>query len=174
MGGSLRADETTSPRMKSFLRTRVIECLDQQLHSGHACRLRTKLDGSAGRAVFDYPKRHRRPEHVDRCDHPRRPDAVILDFFAGSGSTGHAVMDLNAADGGHRRFIIVQLDEARRKSDCPNGRVTTTIADLARERLRRAGAQVDAGSRTAGRRSRRRLPVLKVDTTNMADVLATA
>ena len=65
-------------------------------------------------------------------------DALVLDFFAGSGSTGHAVMDLNAADGGRRRYILVQLDEQVGKEGFD------TIADIARERLRRAGAQIAA------------------------------
>ena len=63
-------------------------------------------------------------------------DICVLDFFAGSGSTGHAVMDLNAADGGNRRFVLVQLDEPVEKDGY------TTIADITRERLRRAGAQI--------------------------------
>ncbi|WP_170918048.1 MULTISPECIES: hypothetical protein [unclassified Pseudonocardia] len=63
-------------------------------------------------------------------------DALILDFFAGSGSSGHAVMDLNAGDGGNRRYILVQLDEPVDKE------AYSTIADITRERLRRAGAQI--------------------------------
>jgi adenine-specific DNA-methyltransferase len=61
---------------------------------------------------------------------------VILDFFAGSGSTGHAVMDLNAVDGGSRRYILIQLDEPVNKDSY------TTIADIMRERLRRAGRHI--------------------------------
>ncbi|UTT58953.1 site-specific DNA-methyltransferase [Cellulosimicrobium cellulans] len=71
---------------------------------------------------------------------PEEPvNTVVLDLFAGSGSTGHAVMDLNAADGGHRQYILVQLDEA---VDHPE---YTTIADIARERLRRAGKAIADG-----------------------------
>ncbi|WP_277438959.1 DNA methyltransferase [Streptomyces sp. SPB162] len=60
-------------------------------------------------------------------------EALVLDFFAGSGSTGHAVMDLNAADGGDRRYILVQLDEFVGTDGYD------TIAGITRERLRRAG-----------------------------------
>jgi adenine-specific DNA-methyltransferase len=127
-----------------------------------------KVDDLLGHGVFDYPKDTavlaRWIGAITRDD----PDALILDFFAGSGSTGQAVMELNAADGGHRRYILVQLDEA---SDHPE---YETIASIARERLRRAGAQakeaaglleaeVDFGFRS-----------LHVATTNMADTLATA
>ena len=61
---------------------------------------------------------------------------LILDFFAGSGTTGHAVMELNAADGGNRRYAMVQLPEPTGREDYP------TIADITKERLRREGAKV--------------------------------
>ncbi|MBM4394218.1 MAG: site-specific DNA-methyltransferase [Deltaproteobacteria bacterium] len=63
-------------------------------------------------------------------------DDLVLDFFAGSGTTGHAVMAQNAADGGKRRFILVQLPEPTRQSGY------ATIADITKERLRRAGRKV--------------------------------
>ena len=65
-----------------------------------------------------------------------RGDDIIMDFFAGSGSTAHAVASLNAVDGGHRRSISIQLPEATGRDDYP------TIAHLTRERLRRAGQKV--------------------------------
>jgi adenine-specific DNA-methyltransferase len=58
-------------------------------------------------------------------------DAVVLDFFAGSGSTAHAVLDLNKQDGGNRKFILVQLPEPTERKDYP------TIADITKERVRR-------------------------------------
>ena len=61
---------------------------------------------------------------------------VILDFFAGSGTSGHAVMAQNATDGGHRRFLLVQLPEPTDREDF------TTISEIAKERLRRAGTKV--------------------------------
>ncbi|WP_309665855.1 site-specific DNA-methyltransferase [Tabrizicola sp.] len=61
---------------------------------------------------------------------------LALDFFAGSGTLGHAVMELNAQDSGARRFILVQLPEPTGRDDYP------TIAELTKERLRRAGAAV--------------------------------
>jgi adenine-specific DNA-methyltransferase len=58
-------------------------------------------------------------------------DALILDFFAGSGTTGQAVLEQNADDGGKRRFMLVQLPEPTGRSDYP------TIAEMAKERVRR-------------------------------------
>lgn len=71
-------------------------------------------------------------------------DAIVMDFFAGSGTTGHATMELNATDGGKRRFILVQLPEqiaSKRFS---------TIADITKERLRRAGEKMQSDVLSAG------------------------
>jgi adenine-specific DNA-methyltransferase len=65
------------------------------------------------------------------------PNAIVLDFFAGSGTTGHAVLEMNRNDNGHRRFILVQLPE--RISD--HGRFST-IADVTKERLRRVSKKI--------------------------------
>ena len=81
------------------------------------------------------------------------PDAIVMDFFAGSGTTGHAVMARNAADGGNRRYILVQLPEPLDPFDkdqkagaafCDSLGRPRTIAELTKERLRRAGAKVKA------------------------------
>ncbi len=65
---------------------------------------------------------------------------IILDFFAGSGTTAHAVLELNAKDGGNRKFILVQLPE---KTDNPN---FPTIADITRERVRRVIAKLESAA----------------------------
>jgi len=61
---------------------------------------------------------------------------IILDFFAGSGTSGHATYEINADDGGNRRFILVQLPEKTERADYP------TISSMTKERLRRAAAKV--------------------------------
>ena len=66
------------------------------------------------------------------------PDDVVLDFFAGSGSTAHGVLKLNREDGGHRHFILVQLPEQTGREDIP------TIAALAEERLRRVAEKMNS------------------------------
>jgi adenine-specific DNA-methyltransferase len=68
------------------------------------------------------------------------PDEVVLDFFAGSGSTAHGVLELNREDRGNRRFILVQLPEPTGREDIP------TIAALAAERLRRVAARMNGES----------------------------
>jgi adenine-specific DNA-methyltransferase len=85
-----------------------------------------------GDKVFDNPKP---VDVISRLMQitPGSKDGLILDFFAGSGSTGHAVYDLNRADGGSRRFILVQLPEPTGRSDY------RTVSAITRERLKRAG-----------------------------------
>lgn len=69
-------------------------------------------------------------------------DAIIMDFFSGSATTAQAVMEVNAADGGHRKFIMVQLPEpCDEKSDAFKAGYKT-IAELGKERVRRAGAKI--------------------------------
>jgi len=79
---------------------------------------------------YDYPK----PTGLlQRCLHLGLPDrsGLVLDFFAGSGTTAHTVLDLNRQDGGTRKFILVQLPDPTGRKDYP------TIAEITKERVRR-------------------------------------
>jgi adenine-specific DNA-methyltransferase len=96
------------------------------------------MDALLGEGVFDFPKDVSVLSRWISIVTQNSKDALVLDFFAGSGTTGHAVMDLNGADGGHRRYILVQLDETVGRDGYD------TITDITRERLRRAGAQIAA------------------------------
>ena len=90
--------------------------------------------------VFDFPK----PSVLIRriLEHSTECDDLIVDFFAGSAPTAHAVMALNVEDGGKRRCISVQLPEPC-ESDCEAHKAGyKTIADIAKERMRRAGAKI--------------------------------
>ena len=75
-------------------------------------------------------------------------DDLVLDFFAGSGTTAQAVMEQNADDGGHRRFVLVQLDERTSPRSDAAAAGFGTIADVTAERMRRAGDRLR--SRSAG------------------------
>lgn len=95
-------------------------------------------------------------------------DALILDFFSGSATTAHAVMQLNAEDGGHRKFIMVQLPEKCDESSEAYKAGYKNICEIGKERIRRAGdkiqsehpdAKLDTGFR-----------VFRVDESNMEDV----
>jgi adenine-specific DNA-methyltransferase len=128
-------DESFRPTFKRYLEETSTQSVLPNFYMDRRAaskRLQTLL----GADVFTYPKDETvLARWIDLVTQSRQ-DALVLDFFAGSGSTGHAVMDLNAADGGNRRYILVQLDEPVGE----NG--YATIADITRERLRRAGAQI--------------------------------
>ncbi len=117
-------------------------------------------------AVFDTPKPTRLIKRILQVATDK--DAIVLDFFSGSATTADAVMQRNAEDGGNRKFILVQLPEVCDEKSEPAKAGFRTIADVSKERIRRAGkkvaadlasANVDVGFRT-----------LKIDTSNMADV----
>jgi adenine-specific DNA-methyltransferase len=69
-------------------------------------------------------------------------DSIILDFFSGSATTAHAVMKLNAEDGGHRKFIMVQLPEVTDEKSEARKAGYNTICEIGKERIRRAGKQI--------------------------------
>ena len=100
----------------------------------------------------------------------RTKNARIMDFFAGSATTAHAVMDLNAEDGGDRSFIMIQWPEPCDEQSEAAQSGYSDIAEIAKERIRRAGKKILEGechpdwNRDVGFR------VLKVDTSNMKDV----
>jgi adenine-specific DNA-methyltransferase len=96
-------------------------------------------------------------------------DAVVLDFFAGSGSLGQAVMDLNAKDGGSRRFILVQLPERTPDGSDARNAGFESIADVSRKRLGVVGSNIR--SSLTGQQTDVGFRTLKVDSTNVADVL---
>ena len=87
-----------------------------------------------------------------------------MDFFAGSGTTAHAVFEANAADGGNRRFVLVQAPETTGRTDW------VTVAELSKERTRRAGKRVKEGAGLQAKKLDTGFRVLKVDTSNMQDV----
>lgn len=77
----------------------------------------------------------------------KRKDTIILDFFAGSGTTGHAVMQLNAEDGGKRKFILCQVDEPIKEDKpaykfCIENNLPPVISSITVERLKRAGEKI--------------------------------
>ncbi|MBO0919788.1 site-specific DNA-methyltransferase [Cellulomonas sp. zg-ZUI222] len=130
-------DHTTTPRYKRFLDEMGQQAIRPVVTQERA-PASDALAALLGEKVFDYPKDTQVVGTWLNAVTQSDRDAIVLDFFAGSGSTGHAVMDLNAADGGNRQYILVQIDEAVEHAKYK------TIADIARERLRRAGKAIAA------------------------------
>lgn len=93
-----------------------------------------------GKTIFDYSK----PSTLLKllCQLNTKNDDIILDFFSGSATTAHAVMKLNAEDGGHRKFIMVQLPEKTDEKSKAYKAGYKNICEIGKERIRRAGKQI--------------------------------
>ncbi len=97
-------------------------------------------------------------------------DSVILDFFSGSATTAHAVMQLNAEDGGHRKFIMVQLPEPCDEQSEAYKAGYKNICEIGKERIRRAGEKIKAESGLTAQNLDVGFRVLKLADSNMKDV----
>lgn len=95
---------------------------------------------------------------------------IILDFFSGSATTAHAVMQLNAEDGGHRKFIMVQLPETCDEQSEAYKAGYKTICEIGKERIRRAGEKIKAENPLTIKDLDVGFRVLKLDDSNMKDV----
>ena len=120
--------------------------------------------------IFDGPKPVRLLRRILTVAHVEKDD-IVLDFFSGSATTAHAVMQLNAEDGGHRKFIMVQLPEQTSGTSNAHMEGYHNLCEVGKERIRLAAkkiaeenpqAKFDGGFR-----------VLKVDSSNMKDVYYT-
>jgi len=136
---------TGRPREKKFLRdlrsskTGISSLLGKELSTTNTEGAREVRDLLEGK-VFDFPK----PVQLLKTliTQGTNSDSVVLDFFAGSGTTAHAVMALNAEDGGSRRCISVQLPEPTGENSEARNAGFTSISAIARERVRRAGNKI--------------------------------
>ena len=97
-------------------------------------------------------------------------DYIILDFFSGSATTAHAAMQLNAQDGGKRKFIMVQLPELTDEKSPAYKAGYKTICEIGKERIRRAGKKIKEDSPLTTQNLDIGFRVLKCDTSNMKDV----
>lgn len=118
--------------------------------------------------VFDYPK----PVYTIKklVDCIQNPQAIILDFFSGSATTAHAVMQLNAEDGGNRKYIMVQLPEETPEGSEARKAGYDTICEIGKERIRRAGRQIKEGLGMLGDDLDIGFRVLRLDSSNMEEV----
>lgn len=102
-----------------------------------------------------------------------RDDDIVLDFFSGSATTAHAVMKLNAEDGGHRKFIMVQLPEVSDEKSEAHKAGYETICQIGEERIRRAGKKIKEEAGLQGQDLDIGFRVLKLDSSNMEEVFYT-
>ena len=124
--------------------------------------------------VFDYPKPVELLMRTIEMGTDFDESAYVLDFFSGSGTTAHAVMQLNAKDGGNRKFIMVQLPEKTDEKSEAYKAGYKNICEIGKERIRRAGRKIkeDAGL-TAPTDLDIGFRCLRLDSSNMEDVYYT-
>lgn len=163
--------EGGSPRKKIYLR----DMLDKGqipndfwgIDYGTNQRASIEVEDLFGRRYFDFPKPVSLLSTLIKLG--AQQDSTILDFFSGSATTAHAVMQLNAEDGGNRKFIMVQLPEKCDEKSEAYKAGYKNICEIGKERIRRAGKKIQEENPTAtnldiGFR------VLKLDSSNMKDV----
>ena len=121
-----------------------------------------------GKKYFDYPKP---VSLIERClQLYSDKDSLILDFFSGSATTAHAVMQLNAEDGGNRKYIMVQLPELTDEKSEAYKAGYKNICEFGKERIRRAGAKIKEENPEKAQNLDTGFRVLKLDSSNMKEV----
>jgi len=149
-----REDHTEPPIRKSYLvrkmgRLSDEESVGKQVMGTYfyrsALQATNELADLLGPRVFDYPKDREIMMRLISYMTSVQTEDIVVDFFSGSATTAHAVMQLNAEDGGNRRFIMVQLPELCDEKSEAYKAGYKNICEIGKERIRRAGAQIAAG-----------------------------
>ena len=129
-----------------------------------------RLASLLGAGIFDFPKDETViAKFIEMATTGADDECIVMDFFAGSATTAHAVVQLNVEDGKRRRFVLVQLPEPCAEGSPAADAGYRTIADVSKERIRRAFNAV----RSQGWKGDGGFRVLKIDTSNMAEVFYT-
>ena len=136
---------------------------------------RTEIGGLEVKNIFDYKKIFDYPKSVSLISHFIKmgnlsQNSIILDFFSGSATTAHACMQLNAEDGGNRKFIMVQLPEVCAPESEAAKAGYKNICEIGKERIRRAGEKIKAEHATTAPNLDIGFRVLKLDESNMKEV----
>ena len=123
--------------------------------------------------LFPFPKVSALVKHM--CYLADTQNSIVLDFFSGSATTAHAVMQLNAEDGGNRKFIMVQLPEKTDEKSEAYKAGYPNICEIGKERIRRAGKKIkeDNKDKEGIEKLDTGFRVLKLDSSNMEDVYYT-
>ena len=164
----------TSPKFDSVPRQKIrpskIEIIPPNIfeNCGTTAGAEKELGDIVGKDIFSYPKPVALLKHIIMlsCDQ----NAIILDFFSGSATTAHAAMQLNAEDGGHRKFIMVQLPEPCDEQSEAYKAGYKNICEIGKERIRRAGEKIKAENGLAAQNLDIGFRVLKLADSNMKDV----
>ena len=172
------ADGNGSPRKKTFLsevqdglRPNTILFHEEAGHNQEAKQETKALFDGLG--LFDGPKPIRLLKLLLTIANLKQSD-IILDFFSGSATTAHATMQLNAEDGGNRKFIMVQLPEPCSETSEAYKAGYKNICEIGKERIRRAGDKIKAENPDTTENLDIGFRVLKLDDSNMKDVYYSA
>ena len=122
-----------------------------------------------GSKIFNYPKPVDYLTRIIKLANASS-DSIILDFFSGSATTAHAVMQLNAEDGGNRKFIMVQLPEKCDEKSEAYKAGYKNICEIGKERIRRAGKKIKEENGLTAQNLDTGFRVLKLDSSNMQNV----
>ena len=150
-------------KMKNILSPNHYNCATNE----DATKEITDLFGSI---MFDTPKPVRLLQLLIQSVTYNDADALVMDFFSGSATTAHAVMQLNAEDGGHRKFIMVQLPEPCDEQSEAYKAGYKNICEIGKERIRRAGEKIKAENGLTAQNLDIGFRVLKLADSNMKDV----
>ena len=168
-GNSIPAIKKFASEVKQTMTPMTIWKYTEVGHSQEAAQYLKKLFDDHD--YFDYPKPI---ELIKRCiTLYASNESLILDFFSGSATTAHAVMKLNAEDGGNRKFIMVQLPEKTEEKSEAYKAGYKNICEIGKERIRRAGKKVKEEAGLQGENLDTGFRVLKLDSSNMEDVYYT-
>ena len=165
------SDETSVPKVKKYLKEMEYELPSTVFYKdgrGASKRLESLLEGK----LFDFPKDENVIESFVNMI-TSNGESTILDFFSGSATTAHAVMKLNAEDGGNRKFIMVQLPEKTDEKSEAYKAGYKNICEIGKERIRRAGKKVKEEAGLSAQDLDTGFRVLKLDSSNMEDVYYT-
>ncbi|MEQ8235202.1 MAG: site-specific DNA-methyltransferase [Syntrophomonadaceae bacterium] len=162
------SDETTLPRIRRNLFEADREVM-RSVHFSYAQTATVEFNKLFDNMrIFENPKHYMDIKHL--AEYVSDKESIILDFFSGSATTAHAVMQLNAEDGGKRKFIMVQLpEETDEKSEAYKAGYKN-ISEIGKERIRRAGQKISLEHPDTADKLDIGFRVLKVDSTNMQDV----
>ncbi len=138
----------------------------EDIYTQHGTNEMLKLMGNA--KIFPFPKPSTFIKQLLMVG--TKKDSIILDFFSGSATTAHAVMQLNAEDGGHRKFIMVQLPEACDEKSEAYKAGYKNICEIGKERIRRAGRKIRDEAGMTAQHLDIGFRVLRLDSSNMLDV----
>lgn len=163
-------DETSVPCLKRYLKETEHEVMASVFYKdgrGASKRLDSLFKQ---KGIFPFPKDEECIVSFIKMATSNIENAIILDFFSGSATTAHAVMQLNAEDGGNRKYIMVQLPELTDEKSEAYKAGYKNICEIGKERIRRAGTKIKEENPEKAQHLDTGFRVLKLDSSNMKEV----